>query len=83
MSFLHSQLRFYDWHHEKMNPNKAAAVICVSFVFYLGQFWPSRWSKAPAALMSVLVSPGIQMRMRLVQEDFSDFFLMRLRISTV
>ncbi len=77
------KLNFFNRHHVENRPGEAAAVICVSFVFYLGQFEPSRWSRAPATSMSVLVSPGIQMRMRLVREELCDFHLMRLKISSV
>lgn len=75
---LHAQVTFYGWHHVGNHPSKAAAVICVSFVFYLGQFQPSRRSRAPATSMSVSAAPGIQMRIRLVWEELCDFHLMRL-----
>lgn len=48
--------------------------------FYLGQYQPSRRSRAPAALTPVLASPGIQMKRRLVQVELCDFQLMRSRI---
>lgn len=39
LSYLHSQVQFfYDWHCVENRPSKAAAVICVSFVFHSGQF---------------------------------------------